>query len=198
MSRPSMILGLGAFAVSLFAASEDVSAADYRALCLERMKVLIEAPQPSGSKALSDCVRDDITTGQVDLQSMGFAALSDNPTRNVQKLIDAGFPARTAQGAMVIGTLNNMFVERKISGETYLEASTPLIGAGALVLFGDGPLDVLAELLRNSPDPETVCSFAAIVGGFEVFEDRNLPRDIASTNPAFEAADIEMLTGCGL
>jgi hypothetical protein len=99
---------------------------------------------------------------------------------------------------MIIATLNQLFVEEKMSGAAYLEASEPLIRAGALVLFGDGRLDVLSELLRNAPEPDTVCGYAGIVGGFDVFEDRTLPRQLAATNPAFTAADIAVLTGCGL
>lgn len=162
------------------------------------MKVQSAAPPAEGDARFGDCVRDDITTGQIDMQSMGFAVMSDEPGRNVQRLIEAGFPAGTGQGVIVIGTLNRLFTDGKLSGAAYLGASEPLIRAGALDLVGDGPLDVLSELLRNSPEPETVCGFAAIVGGFDVFEDRSLPRALAATNPDFDAADHDVLADCGL
>ncbi|PRY25113.1 hypothetical protein CLV78_102290 [Aliiruegeria haliotis] len=196
MIRPALCLG--AFAVSLLAGAGNVAAADHRVLCLEHVKALLADPRPEGSPKLGDCVRDDITTGQVDMQSMGFAALSDQPARNVQKLIDAGFPVATGQGVVVIGTLNKLFVEGRISGEAYLQSSEPLVDAGALIILGDGPLDVLSELLRNAPEPQTVCGFAEIVGGFDVFEDRTMPRQFAADNPAFDTDDLDVLRDCGL
>ncbi|SNS42440.1 hypothetical protein [Tropicimonas sediminicola] len=196
--RKAIALALAALTAPFPSAADGVPVSDYRTQCVEEVKYLTANPRPEGSPKLGDCVRDDITTGQVDMQSMGFAVMSDTPGPNVQKLIGAGFPAKTAQGAVVVGTLNKLFLEGRLASTAYLDAMAPLIDAGALVLFGNGPLDILSELLRSAPEPETVCGFAEIVGGFDVFEDRALPRSFADSNPAFGPAEREVLAGCGL
>ncbi|MFD0979851.1 hypothetical protein [Tropicimonas aquimaris] len=196
--RRAIALALATLTAPLLAAAQGVPVSDYRKQCVEEVKYLTVTPRPEGSQKLGDCVRDDITTGQIDMQSMGFAVMSANPGPNVQKLLDAGFPAKTAQGAVVVGTLNKLFLEGRLASTAYLDAMAPLIDAGALVLFGNGPLDILSELLRSAPEPETVCGFAEIVGGFDVFEDRALPRSLADTNPAFGAAERDVLADCGL
>ncbi|MDV7141096.1 hypothetical protein R3X27_00230 [Tropicimonas sp. TH_r6] len=198
MHRRTVLPTLAACAIAVLASQDVALASDYREQCIDYVKVLLKDPVPEGNDKLSDCVRSDITTGQIDPQSMGFAAYSDAPGRNVQKLIDAGYPVETGQGAVVIGTLNRLFLDGKLSGEAYLAAIEPLIRAGALIMFGNGELDILSELLRSSPEPETVCGFAAIAGGFDVFDDLELPRSFAAQNPSFDESDLERLRSCGL
>lgn len=189
---------LSALALSLFAVAGVAVASGDRASCVERMAHLIREPQADGSVMMGDCVRQDITAGRIDMQTVGFAVFSEDPGGNIEALIDAGFVANTGQGAVAIGTLNKMYLDRKMSGRAFLEASRPLIAAGAFALFADGRQDVLGELLRFAPDPYTVCGYAEIVGGFAIYENREYPRGLAAENPAFEDADFETLHECGL